>query len=278
MAIKTYKPTTPARRGMTSADTAGLTKARPARSLRMAKKATSGRNNQGRITTRHRGGAVKRFYRLVDFKYIAGTNGVVKRLEFDPNRSAHIALIELENGKVAYVLAGAKMKVGDKISSGVGSAIKAGNRMPLKAIPAGSQIYNIELVLGKGGQIARSAGANAQLVAKEGEFCQVKLPSGEVRLIHQECMATLGSVGNEQHQNINYGSAGRRRRLGHRPTVRGKVMNPVDHPHGGGEGSSPIGLKHAKTPWGKPALGLKTRNRKRTDAMIVRRRQKRRVG
>ncbi len=271
MAIKLYKPTSPARRGMTTADTAAITKKRPEKSLLVAKKVGSGRNNQGKITVRHRGGGVKRFYRLIDFKFIAGAKAEVTAIEYDPNRSAHIALIKLENGKLAYVLAGSGMKVGDSLSSGPEVEIKKGNRLPLKSIPSGTQIYNIELVLGKGGQIARSAGSKAQLVAKEGDFCQVKLPSGEVRLVHQNCMATIGNVGNEAHQNIKYGSAGRRRKMGWRPSVRGKAMNPVDHAHGGGEGNTSIGLAAGpQTPWGKPALGYKTRNRKATDAMILR--------
>lgn len=275
MPVKLYKPTTPARRGMTSADTSAITKKRPEKSLIVAKKAGSGRNNQGKITIRHRGGAVKRYYRLVDFKLLPGTKAKVTAIEYDPNRSAHIALLELEGGKKAYMLAGSGTKVGQMIESGADVEVRKGNRLPLVNIPVGTQIYNIELVLGKGGQIARSAGAKAQLVAKEGEFCQVRLPSGEVRLINQNCMATIGSVGNEAHQNIKYGSAGRRRRMGWRPSVRGKAMNPVDHPHGGGEGGTSIALRvGSKTPWGKPALGLKTRRRKLTDAMIVRGRKK----
>lgn len=271
MALRLYKPTTPARRGMTSADTAAITKKKPEKSLIVAKKTGSGRNNQGKITIRHRGGGVKRYYRLVDFRGIDGFKGEITAIEYDPNRSAHIALVQLDNGKKAYVLAGNDMKVGQKLESGVEAAIRPGNRLPLHKIPVGTQIYNIELVLGKGGQLARSAGTKAQLVAKEDDFCQVRLPSGEVRLVHQNCMATIGVVGNEQHQNIKYGSAGRRRRLGWRPAVRGKAMNPVDHPHGGGEGATSTALRVGqKTPWGKPALGLKTRRRKLTDAMIVR--------
>ena len=270
MAVRLYKPTTPARRGMTSIDTSQITKKKPEKSLLVPMKAGSGRNNQGRITIRHRGGAVKRFYRLVDFRLVPGFSGKITAIEYDPNRSAHIALVELKNGKKAYILAGNDMKVGQTIDSGSDAEIRRGNRLPLANIPVGTQIYNIELVLGKGGQIARSAGTKAQLVAKEGEFCQVKLPSGEVRLVNQNCMATIGVVGNEAHQNVKYGSAGRRRRMGWRPTVRGKAMNPVDHPHGGGEGGTDIGLKHQKTPWGKAALGLKTRRRKLTDRMIVR--------
>lgn len=279
MAIKLYKPTTPGRRGMTSADTSAITKRKPTRSLLVSTKAGSGRNNQGKITIRHRGGAVKRFYRLVDFKFASVKSATVEAIEYDPNRSANIALVRLEDGKLVYVLAGAGMKVGDQLASGDGAAIRAGNRLSLKNIPAGTQIYNIELVLGKGGQIARSAGAKASLVSKESTksgFVQVKLPSGEVRLVNENCQATIGVVGNEQHQNIKYGSAGRRRRLGWRPQVRGKAMNPVDHPHGGGEGAQPTAIyKYGqKTPWGKPALGLKTRRRKATDAMIVRGRGK----
>ena len=275
MAVKLYKPTTPARRGMTTADTSAVTKQRPERSLVIAKKAGSGRNNQGKITVRHRGGGVKRFYRLVDFDFRSVASALVTAIEYDPNRSANIALVQIDGGKKAYVLAGSGMKVGDQLASGEEAAIRAGNRLALKNIPAGTQIYNIELVLGKGGQIARSAGTKAQLVSKEASregFVQVRLPSGEVRLVHENCQATIGTVGNEAHQNIKYGSAGRRRRLGWRPQVRGKAMNPVDHPHGGGEGAQPTAIyKYGqKTPWGKPALGLKTRRRKLTNAMVVR--------
>jgi large subunit ribosomal protein L2 len=271
MAVISYKPTTAGRRGMTSADTAAITKKRPQKSLLVTKRATNGRNNQGRLTTRHRGGGVKRHYRLVDFGFAAGKSGVVQAIEYDPNRSAHIALVKLSDDSMAYVLAGNGMKPGTKLSSGPEAEIRPGNRLPLANIPVGTQIYNIELTLGKGGVVARSAGTKAQLVAKEGDYAQVRLPSGEVRLVHPNCMATIGTVGNEQHQNINYGSAGRRRRLGWRPTVGGKQMNPSDHPMGGGEGHSSPG-RHPRTPWGKPALGLKTRRRKLTNAMIVRRR------
>ena len=274
MAIKLYKPTTPARRGMTTADTSAITKKKPERSLLAHKKAGSGRNNQGKITVRHRGGGVKRFYRLVDFDFRGVQSAVVTAIEYDPNRSANIALVEADGVKV-YVLAGSGMKTGDQLASGEHAEVKAGHRLALKNIPAGTQIYNIELVLGKGGQIARSAGAKAQLVSKDSAregFVQVKLPSGELRLVHEECQATIGTVGNELHQNIKYGSAGRRRRLGWRPQVRGKAMNPVDHPHGGGEGATSTAIHKygQKTPWGKPALGLKTRRRKLTDSMIVR--------
>ncbi|HEX3081793.1 MAG TPA: 50S ribosomal protein L2 [Candidatus Saccharimonadia bacterium] len=279
MAIKYYKPTTPGRRGMTTADTEMLAKKRPEKSLIVAKKTGSGRNNQGKITVRHRGGGVKRFYRLVDFDFTSVKSAVVEALEYDPNRSAHIALVRIEGGKLAYVLAGSGMKVGDQLASGEEAPIRTGNRLPLKNIPAGTQIYNIELVLGKGGQIARSAGTKASLVSRESSregFVQVKLPSGELRLVNENCQATIGTVGNEQHQNIKYGTAGRKRRLGWRPAVRGSAMNPVDHPHGGGEGAQATSIyKYGqKTPWGKPALGLKTRRRKSTNAMIIRGRGK----
>ncbi|HEY6736739.1 MAG TPA: 50S ribosomal protein L2 [Candidatus Saccharimonadia bacterium] len=275
MALKLYKPTTPGRRGMTTADTAGLSKKRPAKQLLVAKKAGSGRNNQGKITVRHRGGAVKRFYRLVDFDFKNVKSAVVEALEYDPNRSAHIALVRIDGGKLAYVLAGSGMKVGDQLASGAEAPIRTGNRLALKDIPAGTQIYNIELVLGKGGQVARAAGAKASLVSKESPregFVQVRLPSGEVRLVNENCQATIGVVGNEAHQNIKYGTAGRKRRLGWRPAVRGSAMNPVDHPHGGGEGQQATSIyKYGqKTPWGKPALGLKTRRRKATNNMIIR--------
>ncbi len=279
MAIKLYKPTTPARRGMTTADRDGLTKKKPEKSLLVAQKTGSGRNNQGKITVRHRGGGVKRFYRLIDFDFKSVASAVVVALEYDPNRSAHIALVQFDDGKKAYIIAGSGMKVGDQLASGDAAAIRVGNRMAMKNIPGGTQIYNIELVLGKGGQLVRSAGAKAQLVSKESDregFVQVRLPSGEVRLVHEDCQATIGMVGNEAHQNIKYGSAGRRRRLGWRPSVRGSAMNPVDHPHGGGEGAQATSIyKYGqKTPWGKPALGLKTRRRKLTDDMIVRGRNK----
>jgi len=275
MALKLYKPTTPGRRGMTSSDTAMITKKKPTKSLIVIKTAGSGRNNQGKITVRHRGGGVKRFYRLVDFDFKSVKSAVVEAIEYDPNRSARIALVKIDGGKLTYVIAGSGMKVGDQLASGEEAPIKAGNRLPLKNIPAGTLIYNIELVLGKGGQMVRSAGAKASLISKESTregFVQVRLPSNEVRLVNENCQATIGTVGNEQHQNIKYGSAGRRRRLGWRPAVRGKAMNPVDHPHGGGEGAQPTAIyKYGqKTPWGKPALGLKTRRRKSTQAMIVR--------
>lgn len=269
MAIKLFKPTTPARRGMTTQDTSELTKKKPTKSLLVPIKKTTGRNNQGRITTRHRGGGVKRFYRLVDFKGSVGDEVTVKSIEYDPNRSAHIALVEHKDRKLSYVLAPARLRVGKVIKVGEEADISTGNRLRLKDIPTGSVIYNIELSHGKGGQLVRSAGARAQLAAKEGDWAQVKLPSGEVRLIHLECYASIGSVGNEQHQNIKWGSAGRRRHLGWRPSVRGKAMNPSDHGMGGGEGQSSPG-RHPVTPWGKKAIGAKTRRRKLSNKMIVR--------
>lgn len=272
MALKLYQPTTPARRGMTTQDTKSLTTNTPTKSLLVPKNRTSGRNAQGKITIRHRGGGAKRRYRLMDFAFAQGTSGTIKTVEYDPNRTARISLVDLEAGGQTYVLAGSGMKVGTKISSGAEVEIKPGNRLPLKAIPQGTPVYNIELTPGRGGQMARSAGTKAILAAKEGEFAQLRLPSGEVRLVRLDCLATIGTVGNEGHQNIKYGSAGRKRRMGRRPQVRGKAMNPVDHPHGGGEGGMDIGLPQPRTPWGKPALGLKTRKRKSTNKMIVRRR------
>lgn len=273
MAVKQYKPTTPARRGMTSRDTSKVTKKKPAKALLAPKQRTSGRNTQGRITTRHRGGGAKRHYRLVDFRGHPGTYRV-EAIEYDPNRSANIALIQDQSsGKQYYVLAGSGMKTGTTITVGEETDIKPGNRLRLANMPLGSFIYNVEVVAGKGGQLARSAGAQAQLVAREGDWAQIKLPSGEVRLIHVTCYATLGSVGNEQHQNIKWGSAGRRRRLGRRPSVRGKAMNPADHPMGGGEGLSGPG-RLPRTPWGKIAIGKKTRRRKFTDKYVVRNRKK----
>ena len=275
MAIKYYKPTTPGRRGMTTGDTTELSKVKPKKSLLLKQTAKVGRNNQGKITIRHRGGGVKRAYRIIDFDFKNVASAVVQTIEYDPNRSGRIALVKIDGAKYAYILAGSGMKVGDQLASGEDATVKAGNRLPMKNIPAGTQIYNIELVLGKGGQMVRSAGTKASLISKESSmpgFVQVRLPSGEVRLINENCQATIGTVGNEAHQNIKYGTAGRKRRLGWRPAVRGSAMNPVDHPHGGGEGAQATSIfKYGqKTPWGKPALGLKTRRRKLTDAMIVR--------
>jgi large subunit ribosomal protein L2 len=276
MAIKAYKPTTPGRRGMTSQDTSQITTRKPLRSLLAPKRRTNGRNNQGRITTRHRGGGARRFYRLVDFKMLAGTTAVIEHIEYDPNRSARIARIKEANGTYHYILAAANMQVGQTITSGEEAPIETGNRLPLKNIPVGSVIHGIELQPGRGAQMVRSAGNSAQLMAKEGGYAQVRLPSGEVRMINIECMASIGVVGNEQHQNIKIGKAGRNRHLGKRPGVRGVVMNAADHPHGGGDGGRHGiggGKNHGsapKTPWGQKTLGYKTRRRKSTTKFIVR--------
>lgn len=270
MAIKAYKPTTPGRRGMTSEDMSMVTHKKGLKSLMRIKKSTAGRNNTGRITTRHRGGGVKRFYRLVNHRLAVGLEVTVEGIEYDPNRSARIARVKDQHGLYHYLLAGNGMKIGDKISSGPESAVEVHNRMPLSAIPMGTQIYNIELQAGKGGQLCRSAGTKAQLVAKEGDYAQVRLPSGEVRKVRVECMATLGIVGNEQHQNVKIGSAGRKRRMGIRPTVRGVVMNAADHPHGGGDGGRHGPGKPPQTPWGQLTLGYRTRRRKDTNQYIVR--------
>lgn len=274
MAIKQYNPTTPARRGMTTADTDTITTNKPVKSLTVAKTRKSGRNNQGRITTRHRGGGVKRRYRLVDFRQLPGFSGVIEEIEYDPNRSAYIARIKHEDDSYSYVLAGKEMTVGMTIEAGDEVEIKAGNRMPLRVIPVGSFIYNIELEQGKGGQIARSAGAKVQLMAREGKYAYVRMPSGEIRLINVECSATIGAVGNENHQNIKIGSAGRNRRKGKRPSVRGRAMNAADHPMGGGDGGAGSLGHHPTTPWGKKSLGAKTRKRKETTKYIVRGRKK----
>jgi large subunit ribosomal protein L2 len=269
MAIKAFKPTTNGRRGMTTQDLEMVTHKKGVRSLLRIKKSTAGRNNTGRITTRHRGGGVKRFYRLVNHRLAPGIEATVEGIEYDPNRSARIARLKDQHGLYHYVVAETGMKVGTKIKSGADAPVEPGNRLPLSAMPAGSFVHNIELQPGKGGQMVRSAGAKAQLVAKEGNYAQLRLPSGEVRKVRVECMATLGSVGNEQHQNVKLGSAGRRRRMGWRPSVHGKAMNPADHPMGGGEGKTGPG-RNPRTPWGKPALGYKTRRRQSTTKYIVR--------
>jgi len=269
MAIKTYRPTTNGRRGMTTQDFDAITTKKPLKSLLRPKKSNAGRNNDGRITIRHRGGGVKRFYRLINYRLAPGLSATIEHIEYDPNRSAHIARVKDNEGVYHYLVASGSMKVGQVISSGPEAAIEPGNRLPLSAIPTGSAIYNIELQPGKGGQMVRSAGAKAQLMAKEGDYAQVKLPSGEVRRIRVECMAHIGTVGNEKWQNVKLGSAGRKRRLGFRPSVRGKAMNPADHPMGGGEGQTGPG-RHPRTPWGAKAIGLKTRRRKSTTKYIVR--------
>lgn len=270
MAVSQYKPTTNGRRGMTSQDFSDITTRKPLKSLTKIKKSTAGRNNQGRITTRHRGGGVKRMYRLINHQLAAGTKAVVEHIEYDPNRSARIARIKDQHGLYHYIIAGKGMKVGDNVASGAEVSIESGNRLPLANIPVGAQIYAVELQPGKGGQAVRSAGARAQLMAREGDYALVKMPSGEVRRFRVECMASLGSVGNEQHQNVKIGSAGRKRRMGIRPTVRGVVMNAADHPHGGGDGGRHGAGKAPRTPWGQLTLGYRTRRRKSTDNMIVR--------
>jgi len=273
MAVQKYNPTTPGRRGMTSQDNSMITAKKPVKSLLRVKKSNAGRNNTGRITVRHRGSGVKKFYRMVDFALAPGTTATVEAIEYDPNRSARIARIKDQNGVLHYVLAGAGMKVGQKLESGEKAAIDKGNRLTLKTIPEGSSVYNVELNPGGGGVMVRSAGASAQLMAKDNGYAQLRLPSGEVRLVHLECQATVGVVGNEQHQNIKIGKAGRRRKQGFRPSVRGKAMNVVDHPHGGGDGGAHGVGRNPKTPWGVPTLGYKTRRRKYTDKYIVKKRQ-----
>jgi large subunit ribosomal protein L2 len=270
MAVKPYNPTTPGRRGMTSQDMSGITTKKPLRSLLVPKRRGNGRNNQGRITTRHKGGGARKFYRLVNFNLAAGTEAVIEHIEYDPNRSARIARIKEANGTYHYILASQGMAVGKKIVSGEEAPIEAGNRLALKNIPVGSTIHGIEMQPGKGAQMVRSAGNSAQLMAKEGAYAQVRLPSGEVRLVNMECMASLGVVGNEQHQNIKVGKAGRSRHKGIRPSVRGVVMNAVDHPHGGGDGGRHRMAKAPRTPWGQKTLGFKTRSRKNTSQFIVR--------
>ena len=274
MSIKVYKPTSNSRRNMSVTDYSELSKVAPERSLLEPLKNKSGRNNYGRITVRHRGGANRRKYRVIDFKRSKfDVPAEVVSLEYDPNRSAHIALIKYEDGVKSYILAPAGLKVGDKVMAGPDADIKPGNALPLVNIPTGTVIHNVELYPGRGGQLARAAGNAAQLMAKEGEYALLRLPSGELRKVPANCMATVGQVGNLDHENVKIGNAGRKRHMGWRPTVRGSVMNPNDHPHGGGEGKSPIGRPGPVTPWGKPALGYKTRNMKKaSNKMIVRRR------
>ena len=275
MGVRQYKPTTPGRRQSSVDDFSDITKRKPEKSLIVIKKRSAGRNSQGRITVHHRGGGSKRYIRLVDFKRnLFDTPAKVKAIEYDPNRGARIALIEYENGKKSYILAPVDLKVDDQvISSKERCEIKAGNRMPLKKIPTGTGIYNIELTPGKGGEIVRSAGLSASLMALDSGYAHLKLPSGEVRMIKDSCLATVGQVSNPDRRSIRWGKAGRMRLKGIRPTVRGKAMNPVDHPHGGGEGSQPIGLKHPKTRTGRPALGVKTRSKKKkSNKYIIKRR------
>lgn len=276
MAIKQHNPTTPGRRGMTTQDFSGITTKKPLRSLLAPKRRGNGRNNQGRITTRHKGGGAKKFYRIVNFSLSGGKSAVIEHIEYDPNRSARIARIKEKDGTYHYILAAQGMKVGQTITSGEEAAIESGNRLPLKNIPVGSIVHAVELTLGRGAQAVRSAGAGAQLMGIDEGYAQLRMPSGEVRLINENCMASLGTVGNEQHQNVKIGKAGRNRHRGKRPSVRGVVMNAADHPHGGGDGGRHGiggGKNHGaapKTPWGQKTLGYKTRRRKSTDKFIVR--------
>ena len=273
MAIKVYKPTTNGRRNMSVTDYSGLSKCGPEKSLLEPLKKHSGRNSYGRITVRHHGGGNRQKYRIIDFKRNKfGIKAEVKTLEYDPNRSANIALIQYEDGVKSYILAPAGLKVGDTVVAGPDADIKVGNALPLVNIPTGTFVHNVELYPGRGGQLARAAGNSAQLMAKEGNYALLRLPSGELRNVPVICMATVGTVGNADHENVKIGKAGRTRHMGIRPTVRGSVMNPCDHPHGGGEGKSPIGRPGPVTPWGKPALGYKTRKKfKRSDKLIVKR-------
>ncbi len=277
MPVKTYKPTTPSRRGTTVSDFAEITTDRPEKSLLTDLRGTGGRNMRGKVTTRHRGGGVKRAYRIIDFKRNKiGVPARVATIEYDPNRSARIALLHYADGEKRYILAPVGLQVGDEVMSGPDAEIRPGNALPLANIPLGATVHNVELRPGKGGQIVRSAGASAQVLAKEGGYVTLRMPSGEVRMVMQTCMATIGQVGNVDHSNVKLGKAGRKRWLGVRPTVRGSAMSPRDHPHGGGEGRSPIGKDAPRTPWGKKALGVKTRRNKRTNHLIVRRREKKR--
>ena len=277
MAIKTYKPTSPGRRGMTGSTFEEVTRTEPERSLLRPLRKRSGRNVQGRITVRHRGGGHKRRYRLIDFKRDkVGISARVRSIEYDPNRSARIALLVYDDGEKRYVIAPLGLQVGDTVMSGEDAEIRVGNALPLARIPLGTLVHNIELYPGRGGQMVRSAGTSAQVLAKEGDYVTLRLPSGEMRLVRKDCMATIGQVGNVDHGNIKLGKAGRRRWLGWRPAVRGSAMSPRDHPHGGGEGRSPIGMPSPKSPWGKKTLGKKTRRNKATGKYIVRRRGKQR--
>ncbi len=275
MAIKIYKPTSPGRRGMTGYTFEELTRERPERSLLRPARKISGRNNQGRVTVRHRGGGHKRQYRVIDFRRDKlGVPGRVASIEYDPNRSARIALIVYADGEKRYIVAPLGLQVNSQVMAGPEAEVRVGNALPLKNIPLGTVVHNIELQPGRGGQLARSAGVGAQLMAKEGDYAMVRLPSGELRRVPLECTATIGQVGNVEHSNLKLGKAGRKRWLGWRPAVRGVAMDPNSHPHGGGEGRTPVGMPGPKTPWGKPALGYKTRKNKRTDKFIVRRRSK----
>ena len=273
MAIKTYKPTTPGRRKMSTLVNEEITKSAPEKSLLTTIKKNSGRNNQGKITVRHQGGGVKRKYRIIDFKRNKlEVPGTVASIEYDPNRTANIALINYADGEKRYIIAPKGLEVGMTIEAGANADIKVGNALPIMSIPVGTMIHNIELRPGKGGELARSAGTSAQILGREGKYVMIRLSSGEQRKVLGTCMATVGEVGNEDSSLVRLGKAGRKRHMGIRPTVRGSVMNPNDHPHGGGEGRAPVGRKAPMTPWGKPALGLKTRKKKQSDKFIVRRR------
>ena len=273
MAVKQYKPTTPSRRNMSSPSFAEVTKFTPEKSLVTIKKKNAGRNSYGKITVRHHGGGNKQKYRIIDFKRNVDESAKVIGVEYDPNRTAYIALLENDAGKKSYIIAPVGLTDGDVVAAGAGADIKPGNVLPISSIPVGTVIHNIELYPGKGAQLVRSAGAFAQLMAKENGMAQVRLPSGEVRIVRLDCKATIGQVGNLEHETVKLGKAGKTRHKGIRPTVRGSVMNPCDHPHGGGEGKSPVGRPGPVTPWGKPALGYKTRNKKaRTNKFIIKRR------
>ena len=274
MAIKVFRPTSPGRRGMSSATFEEITKDRPEKALTEPLKKRGGRNNRGKMTVRHRGGGAKRKLRVIDFKRDKnGVPGRVAAIEYDPNRSARIALIYYADGDKRYILAPIGLNVDDTVISSPDAEVKPGNALPLNVIPSGTVIHNIEMEKGRGGQMVRSAGTAAQLMVKEGDYALIRMPSGEMRRVRGECMATIGQVGNVDHQNIELGKAGRKRLMGWRPTVRGSAMSPRDHPHGGGEGRSPIGLPGPKTPWGKPALGYRTRKQKASDKLIVKRRK-----
>jgi large subunit ribosomal protein L2 len=276
MPIKQFKPTSPGRRNSSGQTFSEITKSKPEKSLTESlKKRYAGRNNQGRITVRHRGGGSRRLYRIIDWKRNkTGVPARVVAIEYDPNRTARIALLHYADGEKRYILAPNGLAVGATLLSGAGAEVRVGNTLPLGSMPTGTQVHNIELTQGKGGQMVRSAGASAQLMAKEGDYALLRLPSGEMRRVRIECVATVGQVGNVEHSLVKLGKAGRTRHLGRRPQVRGSVMNPRDHPHGGGEGRAPIGMPGPKTPWGKPTLGYRTRNNKRTDKFIARRRTK----
>jgi large subunit ribosomal protein L2 len=275
MAVKKYKPVTPGTRNMTGHSFEEITKSKPERSLIVPLRKSGGRNSYGRVTVRHRGGGHRRFIRIIDFKRDKrDIPAKVAAIEYDPNRTARLALLIYVDGEKRYIVAPMDLKVGDTVMAGAGAEIRSGNALPISNIPVGTLIHNIEVKEGRGGQMVRSAGGAAQLLAKEGDFAQVRMPSGEVRLIHQVCYATVGQVGNLDHSNVKLGKAGRKRHKGIRPTVRGSAMSPRDHPHGGGEGRQPIGLPGPKSPWGKPTLGYKTRRNKKSDQYIVRRRSK----